>query len=601
MTDREVQVLVVGGGGAGLSIALMFCDLDVDFILAERHPSTTIAPKAHIINPRTAETYAPYGFAHEIYEGGSAPENNSKARWYTSLGGEKAGDRWNFFSVDAWGGGHLKAHYAPLSAYQHGNFQQSLLEPALRRHVDARRPGAALFDHEVTSFSQDDGAVTATLLDRSSGAESTVRAQYVVAAAGGKFIGRSLGIGMGDSESFARAFNITFNADLSDWIVDEDNVISLITRPTFDGGWIRGGLLNMGPDRWDKHASQWLLSCLFPPSDRSTLDGNSDELSVEMIREVLKIPDLQPEIIAANHWLIESVLADRYREGRIFLIGDAAHRHSPMGGLGLNTGIQDAGNLAWKLAAVLHGKADPTLLDSYERERRPVGKRNVEFSTAAFFNHHACTAGFGLVDSAPLSFTRGVIESLYADTPDGGMRRARLTEYYNTVRWEFQCADIELGYTYEDSPVVVADGSEAPPRDPAGHAYVQAARPGHRVPHAWFRRADARVSPHGLLRPGAFLLLAGPKGRDWMDAAQQIAAPRGMEVDAFCVGPDGDLVPEDRAWEQLRGHGDDGIVLVRPDGHVALRVASASDDPLEALDAGFGTALGHAAPVSFAL
>jgi 2,4-dichlorophenol 6-monooxygenase len=593
-SSRDVEVLIVGGGGAGLSMALMLSELDVDFVLVERHPSTTIAPKAHIINPRTAETYAPYAFEHEIYAAGSPPEANSKTRCYTSLGGDEVGDRWNFFTVDAWGGGQLEAHYAPLSAYRHGNFQQNLLEPALRRHVDERRPGAALFNHELTGFTQDAQRVMADVLDRDTGETSVVRAQYLVAADGGKLIGRSLGIGMGDNEPFARAFNVAFRADLSDWVEHEDNVISLITRPTLDGGWVRGGLLNMGPDRWDKHASEWLLACLFPFGDQAPLDGEDQkELARKLIREVLKIPDLDSEILTTNHWLIESVLADRYRDGRVFLIGDAAHRHSPMGGLGLNTGIQDAGNLSWKLASVLNGHADPALLDSYELERRPVGERNVEFATAAFFNHHACISGFGLIDGAPPSFTRNVIASLSSDTADGEMRRARLHEYFDTIRWEFQCADIELGFSYGDSPAVVPDGTAAPERDPTGHVHVQAARPGHRVPHAWLRRGASRVSPHGLLRPGAFLVLAGSDGQAWVDAAQQLASRRGVDVDAFCVGPDGDLVPEDDAWDRLRGHGDEGVILVRPDGHVALRLGTLGDDPLEALDAGLGAALGR--------
>lgn len=596
MDHREIEVLVVGGGGAGLSAALMLGDLGVDYLLIERHPSTAIVSKAHIISPRTAEVFVPYQFEHELYQSGTPNENNGKARWYTSLGGDDIGDRWNFHSVDAWGRGHLGEHYRPLTAYPHANFQQNLLEPTLRRHIDERSPGTALFNTELVGFTQDADGVTATILDRESGENWTARAQYVIGADGGKFVGNALGIGMGHNVPFAEILNITFDADLSKWIPHDDNVINLITRPTPEGEWITGGVLNIGPDRWDRYATRWLFSIVFPPDRGATAEEIRAGRGIQMIRDVLKIPDLQAEIIASNYWLIESALADRYSQGRVHLIGDAAHRHSPMGGLGLNSGIQDAGNLSWKLAAVVQGTADPALLDSYEPERRPVAQRNMEFATAAFFNHLGCSAGFGLVPGAPPEFTRKVIESLNSDTTDGEMRRARLAEYYHTIRWEFECADIELGYTYEDSPVVVPDGTESPPRDPAGHVYIQAARPGHRVPHAWFDRDGDRVSPHGLLRPGAFLLLAGVDGQGWVEAAVKLAGERAIKVDALRVAHDGDLVPIGEAWQDLRGHGDDGVILVRPDGHVALRVRGPAEDPARILADALDAALGRALP-----
>jgi 2,4-dichlorophenol 6-monooxygenase len=330
---------------------------------------------------------------------------------------------------------------------------------------------------------------------------------------------------------------------------------------------------------------------VFPPDADN--QETSDAWLQGIIRDVLKIPDLEVEILAANHWLIESALAARYTVGRVFLAGDAAHRHSPMGGLGLNTGIQDVHNLTWKLAMVLQGKADPALLASYELERRPIGQRNIEFATAAFYNHLACSAGFGLFPDAPPSFTRSVIESLNSETPDGEMRRARLAEYYETIRWEFQCADIELGFNYDDSPAVVPDGTSPPPRDPTGHVYTQVARPGHRVPHVWLERSGERVSSHDIIRAGRFTVLAGADGKPWLDAAADISASRDIAIDAYRVARDRDVVDVDGIWQGLRGHDDEGVVLVRPDGHVGMRALSACEDPPRALAHGIDVALGR--------
>jgi 2,4-dichlorophenol 6-monooxygenase len=297
------------------------------------------------------------------------------------------------------------------------------------------------------------------------------------------------------------------------------------------------------------------------------------------------------EVIRHSRWRIEAVLADRYSEGRIFLAGDAAHRHSPMGGLGLNTGIQDVHNLVWKLAAVVKGEAGPGLLDSYEAERRPVGRRNVDFATFAFFNHLAVSSGFGVMPTAPEEHNRAALESLFSDTQDGATRRERLRGFFDTLRMEFACADIELGFEYGDSPAITPDGTAAPPRDPAGHAYHQTARPGHRLPHAWLERYGEHLPTHDLVRPGAFVLLAGGAGQPWLEAAAACAARHGIRLDAHRIGRGADLRDRDGAWARLCGHDDGGAVLVRPDGHVAYRAASAVEDPRAALEAAHGVAL----------
>jgi 2,4-dichlorophenol 6-monooxygenase len=345
------------------------------------------------------------------------------------------------------------------------------------------------------------------------------------------------------------------------------------------------GLLAMGPT-WDRHARDWALHVILPLGDDAPPSPVGGPEDVALIRSMLVLPDLEAEVTGATEWLIEAVVAERYQEGRVFVVGDAAHRHSPMGGLGLNSAIHDVHNLAWKLAHVLDKAAQPELLRSYDLERRPVGVRNVNFSTACFYRHlAAATAGFGTLPGAPPEFTEAVLAALFADTEDGANRRAALGDFYSAVRYEFRCADIEFGYRYDDSPAVVSDGSDAPPVDPTGHLLIQAARPGHRLPHALLDDGSGPRSTHTYLPVGSFLVLAGAEGQDWVAAARSAAENLDVRIEAFTVGANGDLKDPDGTWAKLRGHGDEGAVLVRPDGHVAFRAIS---------DSGAADALNHA-------
>jgi 2,4-dichlorophenol 6-monooxygenase len=599
MVEREVPVLIVGGGGCGLTASLLLADLGVESLLVERHPSTSVLAKAHILNPRTMEIFDALGIADEVYDAGAPLENYSSTRFYTSLGGDDPWDRQLLYRTDSWSGGGLAPYYATLSARHTGNLPQKLLEPILRRHAEQRNPDGVLFHHELIGLEQDEAGVVATIRDRDKDEAYRVRAQYAIGADGGKTVGGLVGATMLGPTPFVDMISVHVRADLSAHVPDDDAQIRLFMRPTLEGDWIQFGLVAMGPDHWDRHCEEWHFAVTLPVEQESGAqpEDYSAERALSDMRELLKLPDLDAEVLNITHWLVDAVVADRFQAARVLLAGDAAHRHSPMGGLGLNTAIQDVHNLAWKLAAVVDGSAAPSLIDSYEPERRPVGERNVEFSTFAFFNHLAVRAGFGMLPGAPPEHNRAALEALFADTADGATRRARLREFFHTLRMEFGAADIELGYEYADSGVVVPDGTPAPPRDPTGHRYEQVARPGHRMPHAWLIRDGERVATHRLLRPGSFLLLAGSDGGAWLEAAAAVAPERGVAIEALRVGPDLELADRDGAWTQLRGHDEGGAVLVRPDGHVAMRCLQAPADIRAILGAGLGTALGLSARV----
>ena len=590
----DVDVLIVGGGGCGLTAALLLADLGVDAMLIERHPMTSPLPKAHILNPRTMEIFRQAGVADEILQKGTPSANLRTTSWYTGLGGDAPWDRKMFHRIDSWGGGALQEQYAAATAETCGNMPQLHLGPLLKRHADARNPGRILFGQELSGIDQDETGVTATVLERDTGRTWQVRARYVIGADGGRTLGPLVGAKMIGRPPFIDMTSIHFRADLSPYLQDDDSVIRMITRPSPDGSWNRGGLVCQGPDRWDRHAPEWRIGVILPVHEEGVEDYSEDQARRD-VRRILNLPELEMDILRISHWMVEGVVADRYGWGRVLLAGDAAHRHPPMGGLGLNSAIQDAHNIAWKLAAVLKGEAAPALLDSYEIERRPVAQHNVDWSTFNFYNHLAATAGFGVIPTAPPEHNEAALRALFSDTHDGRVRRRRLEEFYGTLRREFQGLDVELGFEYSHSPVVTGDDTPPPPRDPIGNAYIASARPGHRLPHAWLERDGRPVTTHGLLQPGQFLLIAGQKGEAWLAAAKAAATDNDAPITALAINADG-LSDRDGAWARLRGHDDGGAILVRPDGHVAFRAPSASVDAARELGDALTRALGRGPP-----
>ncbi len=591
--DREVPVLIVGGGGSGLTASLALSDLGVESLLVERHPSTSIQPKAHILNARTMEIFAHHGVADDVYREGAPPENCGAMVWLSSLGGDAPYDRRVLYRTSAYGGGDLAERYALASAQPHANLGQRWLEPLLRRHAEERAPGGLLFHHELLALDEDDSGVTATVADRVGERTLRVRASYVIAADGGKTVGRLRGIPMEGTPTFLDWINLHVRADFSAFIPYDDAVVNRVSSLSDDGTLEHCGVVPMGPDHWGRHSREWTLMFSRPPGERGAAELD-DETIVKMVRRTLKLPDEHVmHVESISRWPVEGTVAQRFRSGRVFLVGDAAHRHPPSGALGLNTGIQDAHNLAWKLALVLDGKADESLLDSYEPERRPVARQVVERAVYSLFNQIAFTAATGVVHGARPEWNRAQMTALFADTPDGETRRAVLREYFDTNRITTAHLGLEMGYSYADAGRVTGDGTPLPPADPLGLEYPQTARPGSRLPHAWLRHRGGRVSTHQLhTAAGSFLLLAGVHGAPWLRAAETLSARLGVRIDAHAVGAAGQPVAADEQWARLRGHDEHGMVLVRPDGFVTARRLTRCPDPLAVLREALGTALG---------
>jgi 2,4-dichlorophenol 6-monooxygenase len=584
----EVPVLIVGGGGCGLSSSIFLSDLGIDHLLIERHSGTSHLPKGHYQNQRTMEIMRQYGIAEIIYKQGTPMKYMSQVHYRSSIGGEKDYEGRNFFELDAFGGGELRELYEKDSPTPSTNLPQLRLEPLLRQVAEEKAPGKILFYHELVDLKQDEKAVTATILNRETNERINVCAQYMIAADGGKTIGPKLGVKMEGPTGLVDMVSIYFNADLSKWMGDSKNLITFLPSP--DGALC--GLVPVGPT-WGPDSEEWVIHQGRRPDDPETFDNDS---AVPLLRDVLRIPDFNPEIIKISHWFIEAVLAERYRVNRIFLAGDAAHRHPPTTGLGLNTAFQDAHNLTWKLAAVLKGQATDELLDSYEPERRRVGRRNVDWALFSFMNHAILNMGVGLIPGLTKEAQNATIEAYFAPTEQAASIRARAAEVFKTQRIEFQAHNIEIGFYYNEG-AIVSEGTEPPEMDPIGSIYHPTTRPGHRLPHAWIQHNNQRISTLDLIGKGEFVLITGSHAGGWSQAVREVSDELGIDIKLIQIGDESEYTDPTGAWDDLSEISFNGAVLVRPDQHVAWRIKNAVENPVEMLGDVMGRILSRKLPI----
>ena len=287
------------------------------------------------------------------------------------------------------------------------------------------------------------------------------------------------------------------------------------------------------------------------------------------------------------------MLASKFRAGRVFLVGDAAHRHPPTGGLGLTSGIQDAHNLCWKLAAVLKGQAEEALLESYEAERRPVDARNIQRSMENTMAHIEAGRAFGISREASPEANWTQVKRLLSDKPEDAEQRCTALRAIRRLSMEANELNVEYGYRYHSA--AVPDGSPEPEAVDDVRLYEPSTYPGAPLPHAWIDdEAGHRLPMKDFVRPGRFLLIAGEEAQDWSAAAAELADANGLPIDAVRIGHvDGDLFDPRLAWAQFRGISTKRALLVRPDRVVCRRHAGPSEAPLAALSDALGTVLGR--------
>jgi 2-polyprenyl-6-methoxyphenol hydroxylase-like FAD-dependent oxidoreductase len=528
----DVPVLVVGGGPVGLAASILLSQQGVAHRLVERRTAAVAAPAAHVVNARSFEVLRAAGVdMGAIAAACKSPAEAGSVRWVTTLFGEELGS----LPFERQGDDVLALTPTPLR-----NLSQHRLEPILAEHARKQPPAEIATGVEWVSAVQDGEGVTSLLRDVASGATRRVRSRWLLAADGaGSPVRRALGVELVGPTRLAAFVMIHFEAKLRARLGDRPAVLYWIADPAIGGTFVAHDL-----------DSTWVYMIPFD-AERESLADYGEPRCVALVRRALGDPGADVPIRTISTWHMTAQVAARYREGRVFLLGDAAHRFPPTGGLGLNTGVQDAQNLAWKLAAVEAGTAGEALLDSYEDERRPVAQTNAEVS---------------LRNAVKMA---EVVQALAS--PDDAGRPARVAAAIANQAEHFDMLGLQLGYRYERGALVDDGGAHPAPANPV-REFAPNGRPGARLPHAWLGAARSTLD---LVAHDRMTLVSAPAAHAWRAAADA----RGLAQ--IAIGAD---VPDaDGAWRAQLGIGDAGALLVRPDQHVAWRSAGAADDPHAAL------------------
>ncbi|MFF0292845.1 FAD-dependent monooxygenase [Kitasatospora sp. NPDC004614] len=496
VANAGADVLIVGGGPVGLTARALLERWGVRALLVEKHRKLSPFPRSRLVNVRSMEIFRQLGLADKITANAFAPEYG-RVRFRDTL-------RDRDFATAAMVGVNAPVPESPAIGVV---TSQDRLEPTLLAAADAHMR----FGVELVDLVEEAESVVALLVDHQRGEKVRVRARYVIAADGASSTVRQrLGIDTTGPGAIGDFTTVVFDADLSRWCARQPAGVYFTAHGTFLPLYPEGGWAWFVPTPEDPARADWagLVS--------RALGADSD---------------VQADVLRVQHWVMNGFVAERFRHGRILLAGDAAHAVPIIGGLGMNAGVADVHNLCWKLAGVLQGWAEPSLLETYETERQPVAQQTL----------HQAVANTQLL----LQVVNRRREQLRTGKAAPAQVELPWSEQY------FAQLGLVLGVTYH-SAAVLTDGSTPPEPSDQGTDYVPTAEPGHRMPHLWLTRDRSTLDTLG-----EWFTLLTPDPTHW---EQQTAAPWPLHIEALPI--------EHAALCNLRPH---GALLVRPDGHIGAR------------------------------
>ncbi|WP_165422887.1 FAD-dependent monooxygenase [Ktedonosporobacter rubrisoli] len=525
--QQHTPVLIVGAGGAGLSLSLLLQQQGIASVLIERRSDVSWYPRARNLNFRSLEILRGLGLSSEAHAVGARPSRLIRKESLASRQQEEVLDPITLFE-----GAFEDITPEPVVWY----CPQSRLEPLLLTHA-RRRDIDVRYNTELVSFTQDDTAVTVTLQDRTTGRREVLSFDYLLAADGAHSkVREKLGLpgkGYGALEEYF--LFIYFRANWRQFMQENESAgdVLLIENSTVNALFMRA------------EKDLGMLTIRYRPAQGQSAEVYTRERCQDLLRAAIGDPNIPFELLDISPWRAAEHVADQFQQGRVFLVGDAAHTMPPYEGLGVNMALQGAQNLVWKLAATIKGQASPELLSTYTTERHPVTWMAAEQSLA------------GMMERPELKQ-----HSLFARTEE---ERAKLAKQPPAPLF----VPI-LGYRYRSDAIV---SEEAVPPSQQGIELLGSmelnGQPGTRVPHLWVERSGQRLSTLDLF-DGSFVLFTGSGGASWCEAASAVAEKLGIKLSAYRIGPSWDLLDVENGWHKL-GISPEGVMLARPDGFVAWR------------------------------
>ncbi len=555
MEHLDTDVLVVGAGPMGATTALALARHGVRVTMVNRYNWTADTPRAHITNQRAVEVLRDLGVEQDAMREATPWEWMGDTLFTTSLAGPE------IVRLRTWGTGDKRfGDYLQGSPCQFMDLPQNRMEPILVRHA-AANGARLLFNTEYLGHQQDANGVTVTLRDRTSDRQFEMRAGYLVGADGGKSkVIDDAGLALEGHYARAATAYVLFRADLTRYVAHRPSILYWIVTSNAAFGEIGMGLLR-AIQPWKQWIAGWGLDM-----NKGEPDFSYQEV-LSKVRLLVGDPELEIEIDDTSVWYVHQAIAPVYSKGRVFCGGDAVHRHPPSSGLGSNTCLQDAFNLAWKLAYVVKGHAGAKLLESYSLERAPVGAQVVARANQSRLDYAPLNRCFR--DPEADDPVASGLAKLRDPGAEGIARRAQLAAALELKNTEFNAQGVEMNQRCE-SDAVIQDpdaGEEVFARD--RQLYLQATtRPGAKIPHAWLVGADGRrVSTLDLVGKGRFTVVTGIAGQAWKQAVRDLSLPY---LDALVVGT-GHAQDVYFNWASIREIDEAGALLVRPDGVVAWR------------------------------
>lgn len=483
-----------------------------------------------------------------------------------------AGEEWA--RIHSWGNQpHRKGEYESMSPCRHVDLPQTLFEPILVNRATGKG-WKIRFDSAWVKYERDSptGPITSTIEDQLTGQTYKIRSKYLFGCDGGQSkVMRQLDIPLKKEPGQGLAINLLIKADLSKHLQHRTGNLHWVFTPDIEyplWGW---SVLMRMVKAWDV----WMMIIIPHPSFDDYRIRPSNEEYIKRARECIGDDSIDIKILDVAKWYINEIVAERYSDGNIHCFGDATHRHPPFNGLGSNTCVQDAYNLAWKVAYVEQGLAEPTLLDSFNLERQPIGEGVIR------------RANQGLRDHAPVFEALGVLSldikermqqhgELAEPTEAGAKRRRQFRDAIAYTEHEFGGIGQEMNYWYESNAIYTKD--EKQPREPLPDDnvlhYQVTTYPGARCPHAWLNKRvpDQPISTQDLGGHGAFCLLTGPTGKEtWKQAAYEASRYLGIRINVYSIGWMQEWEDVYGDWARRREVGEDGCVLLRPDRIVCWR------------------------------